>query len=232
MRHWLFLLQRLPHRPLLGLIAATVVVFLIQEVAGPAFSMTFGAIPQSIHQSWLQLSESGPSLAAIGRLLTLVTAVFLHGSIDHILFNLVFLWAFASLCSGLLGTWRVFYLFFLFGLCGNLAQTMLNQESQIPIIGASGAVLGFEGLYLGLALNWELRWPDVWPLARPIPPMQLGLFAVVGVIFDVVAVINRSGGGVAYGAHVGGFLCGLFVAFLITFLYRNKVDYEMGRRRF
>ena len=137
---------------------------------------------------------------------------------------MIFLWAFGSLCADLLGYTRVFLLFFLFGAVGNIVQTLLNPGSPIPVVGASGSILGFEGLYLGLAMVWDLKWPDVWPLAHAIPPMQLGLFAMIGVAFDVFSLMNHAQG-VAYGAHLGGFLTGLFIARMCTLLYPTHEQY-------
>ena len=73
-------------------------------------------------------------------------------------------------------------------------------------------------MYLGLALRWHLPDPHVWPLAHPIPPLQLGAFAVVGFFFDAYSLMNHNQG-VAYGAHIGGLLSGLALAAVITTFY-------------
>jgi membrane associated rhomboid family serine protease len=109
-----------------------------------------------------------------------------------------------------------------------MVQAWLNSDSPIPILGASGAVCGFEGVYLGLALRWQLPDPDVWPLAFPVPPLQLGAFAVLGFVGDMYFLANQ-GQGVAYGAHVGGFLSGLAIAAMITTVYPSLHDYERAR---
>ena len=99
-----------------------------------------------------------------------------------------------------------------------MTQVCLNQHSDIPIIGASGAVCGLEGVYLTLALRWPLRWPDVWPIAHPIPPLQLGLFAALGAALDIYSLTSGAER-IAYGAHVGGFLSGLVIATVITQIF-------------
>jgi membrane associated rhomboid family serine protease len=84
----------------------------------------------------------------------------------------------------------------------------------VPMLGASGALMGFQGAYLGLATRWTLPDPHVWPIARPIPPSRLALLAVIGVGFDYFAIMNQQDTGIAYGAHVGGFTTGLLLAAL------------------
>ena len=161
--------------------------------------------------AWTGLLAGQWSLTIVGVLSTLLTALFLHGDIEHLLYNMVFLWAFGSLTSGHLGKWWALGLFFVCGACGNMVQTCMNPNSPIPIIGASGAICGFEGIYLGLAMRWQLPWPDVWPLAHPIPPMQLVAFAVIGVLLDAYSLMNFEQR-IAYGAHLGGFLSGVAIA--------------------
>jgi membrane associated rhomboid family serine protease len=94
-----------------------------------------------------------------------------------------------------------------------------------PIIGASGAICGFEGIYFGLILRWQLPWPEVWPLAYAVPPIQLGAFAVLGFLMDTYFLANH-GKGIAYGAHAGGFVSGLLIAALITTIYPTLGSYE------
>jgi membrane associated rhomboid family serine protease len=100
----------------------------------------------------------------------------------------------------------------------------------VPTIGASGAICGFEGVYLGLALRWRLPWAEVWPLAHPVPPMQLGVFALVGFIGDM-ALLSDHSAHIAYGAHVGGFLSGLAIAAVLTTIYPTRVAFDRARQK-
>lgn len=208
------------HRTIVAIIGIAFGLFLLEDVTGWEFSAGFRAVPLDVQQAWSGLQAGNWSLANGRALITLITAVFLHGGVEHVLYNMVFLWAFASLTSQHLGQWWALLFFFITGACGNIAHVLLNAGSPIPLLGASGAVSGFEGVYLGLALRWSLPWPDVWPLAHAIPPSQLCIFAVVGFLFDVFGLMNGYPG-VAFGAHIGGFLSGLAIAALITTTHRT-----------
>jgi membrane associated rhomboid family serine protease len=218
------------HLSILFLIAVPVLVFAIEQKRATSFAENYGTIPSLISTAGGELLHGELKLAAIGQLSRLVTSLFVHGDFEHILFNMVFLWAFGYLTSQILGQWWALAVFFVCGICGNVLQVLLEADSPIPIIGASGAICGFEGIYLGLALRWQLPDPDVWPLARPVPPLQLGLFAVVGFIADMYFLANH-GEQIAYGAHIGGFLSGLAIAAILTTVYPTVASYERAGRR-
>ncbi len=217
------------HRTIIGIIALAALVFLAEQARHTTFAMSWGAVPLLIHHAFDAVRHGELSLVAFRNLARLVTAIFLHGGFEHILFNMVFLWTFGYLASEYLGEWWALGVFLLTGVCGNVAEVCLNPDSIIPTIGASGAVCGFEGLYLGLVLRWQMPWPDVWPLAHPIPPLQLGAFAVVGFIGDAYFLMNRAQH-IAYGAHVGGFLSGLVVALVVTLVWPTRTAFD--RRRY
>ncbi len=88
---------------------------------------------------------------------------------------------------------------------------------------------GLEGVYFGLALRWAMPWPDVFPLAHPIPPAQLVLYALVGIGFDIYSVATETAAGIAYGAHIGGFASGLLFALLLTSVYGSMESWNPKR---
>ena len=225
-----FWFQRFRHGPLLGLIVFMSLLFLLETLFPLPISGALSMIPADVTSAAQGMSTDGldsQTVLAFGRVLT---AGLVHGGPDHIVYNMAFLWMFGCLASQLLGRYWAFGLFFLFAIVGNLVQVMLDTSSPIPVLGASGGLLGFEGLYLGLAMTWDLRWPEVWPLARPIPPMQLATFAIFGVAYDVYSLMNHTQG-IAFGAHLGGFFCGLLVARLITMAYPSDVAFRTAQLR-
>ncbi|MBN8458387.1 MAG: rhomboid family intramembrane serine protease [Verrucomicrobia bacterium] len=147
---------------------------------------------------------------------TLVSNAFLHGDISHIAYNMLALWIFAALASDLLGQRWMLLLFFATAVGGSLCHALLNADSMVPCLGASGAVMGFEGAYLGLAVRFPLPEPQVWPMSRPIPPSHLAVLAAFGVLMDYVGLMDVDGSRIAYGAHIGGFTTGLFLTALLA----------------
>ena len=235
MKYWLILFYRkarlLPNQTIFAIVVLCALTLLVQGTLGLQEEMTkiFGTIPVLVVDAWNQLGSG--SLFGSGRLLTVVSALFMHGGAGHFANNMLFFWAFGSLAVQHLGRWNAVALFLFCGICGNIMQILLNPASTIPIIGASGSVSGLEGIYLGLAIFWRLPWPDVPPLARPIHPLQLCAFALLGAIIDLVSVMGPSQG-VAFGAHLGGFVSGLVVARLVTWIYASREDFAVsGWRR-
>ena len=215
--------------PIAVLIAVAAVAFVVRPTdQGIGVTVAeYGVVPHDVQQAWTKLAEGQVDSSVTKPLWRLVTALFVHGSFEHILYNMVFLWTFGSLVARHLGPVVAVAGFALCGVVGNLVQVWLNPDSTTPIVGASGAICGFEAVYLGLALRWHLPDPDVWPLAHPIPPLQLGLFAVVGFLFDAYSLMNHDRG-VAYGAHMGGFMAGLAVAGILTTIYPTRAAWRRG----
>jgi membrane associated rhomboid family serine protease len=214
------------HATIIAFILVAAGVFTVEQGSRSDFAESAGAIPASIAAATRELAAGNASLAAGRQLSRLFTAIFLHGGPEHLVFNMVFLWTFGYLVSQILGQWWALLILIVSGIAGNILQVFLNLDSLVPIIGASGAVCGLGGTYLGLALRWQLPWPDVWPLAHPIPPLQLGAFAVLGFIGDLYFLTSGDQQPIAYGAHVGGFLCGLAMAIVITSIYPTRARFH------
>ncbi|BCX49030.1 hypothetical protein HAHE_29380 [Haloferula helveola] len=199
--------------PLLVLIVLMFLIFFVQSLPGSVFWVDrFMAIPGEVVQSWDDIRSGVGRPDDWWELGTLLSCVFLHADIQHVGMNMLFMWIFAALFVELLG-WRWMLLVFLTtGIAGSLTHVILNREDFIPMLGASGAVMGFEGAYLGLATRFRLPDPHVWPMARPIPPARLALLALIGVGIDYFSLFSGQQEGIAYGAHIGGFTMGLLIA--------------------
>src|SRR5918997_63230 len=190
------------------LIAINIAVFFYQISLGsqPAiqdFINQYGVIPQEIiaRQDWF----------------TLLTSMFLHGGWAHLIGNMLFLWVFGDNVEDAFGHlgYLVFYL--LTGLAASAAHILLNPGSEIPSVGASGAISGVLGAYLiffgGNAIRVLIGW-----FVTIVPAwMMIGLWAVQQFIatYGAIAVTEQTTGGVAYAAHAGGFLAGLILAVLL-----------------
>jgi membrane associated rhomboid family serine protease len=161
-------------------------------------------------------------IAMIAPELTLITSMFMHGGFMHLIGNMLYLWIFADNIEDELGPVKFICFYLLSGIAAALTQVFLNTQSTIPMIGASGAIGGVLGAYI---VNH--------PKAKVIVLIPLGFFSqivkipalyVLGFWF-ILQFINSSlssseGGGVAYGAHIGGFIFG--VVAILFFNKKNK----------
>lgn len=197
------------------MIAFLTAVLLIQHVAGPLFTYRFSAVPDQIVSAWAAIRSGDPGGHALEEMFTLFSCTLLHGDIGHLAGNMIFLWIFAAISTELLGARWVLPVFVFTGICGSICHVALNSDSPIPCLGASGAVMGFEGLYLGMAVRWRLPDPHIWPIARPVLPSQLALIGILGLILDFNDYL-AGGIGVAYAAHLGGFIGGLFLGSFVV----------------
>ena len=197
------------------LIAAISFIFLLQVLLGESFYGKYMAVPAEVVAEWQNLREGNFQDVAWIEIFTLFSAALLHDSPEHLIGNMIFLWIFAALAVELLGSRVMLFTFFFTAITGSMVHIALNPDSYIPMLGASGAVMGFEGLYLAIAVRWHLPDPHVWPMARPIPPSRLAMVGIVGLIFDLMGYTSGETG-IAYGAHFGGFIGGLFLgSFLV-----------------
>ena len=164
---------------------------------------------------------------------TLITSMFMHGGLAHIAGNMLYLWIFGDNLENVMGHKRYLLFYLLCGILAGLSHVVsaafLNKSTLVPSLGASGAISGVLGGYILLFPGRRVR---VWFLFAII---SLPAFLVVGVWF-VFQLINGMGmlggneaaGGVAYAAHIGGFLAGL----LLVKLFRQKVVVPEKRRSF
>jgi membrane associated rhomboid family serine protease len=202
--------------PLLGLVALIFGIY-VYQVTGPAgWDLPFMAAPPvQVIGAWQHLREGTYSMEELQAFGTLVSYAFLHGSPEHVIGNMLAMWIFAALVAELLGHRWVFGIFFVTAVVAAISQVALNPESVNRGLGASGAVMGFEGFYLAMAVRWHLPAPHIWPMSRPISPVQLAMAGVIGIYFDFTAIMSKSQDNIAYGAHLGGFVGGLVLAALL-----------------
>jgi membrane associated rhomboid family serine protease len=201
--------------PLLGLIALIFGIYVFQETGTPGWDLPFMAVPARVVEAWQHLREGAAGMEDLKAFGTLVSCAFLHGSPEHVIYNMLAMWIFAALIAELIGHRWVFAIFILTAFAASIFHSVLNPQSPNPSLGASGAVMGFEGFYLGMAMRWHLPTPHIWPMSRPISPLQLAMAGVVGIYLDFTAIMSKSQEHIAYGAHLGGFAGGLVLASLL-----------------
>jgi membrane associated rhomboid family serine protease len=222
----------------LAFIAINVLVFLfLQGGGGPEgadFTYGYSAVPYEITngvdlvedeavtidgESVSIPQEPGPSPIW----LTLFTSIFMHADWLHLGGNMLFLWIFGDNVEHRIGhgLYLVFYL--VAGIIASFSQILINTDSVIPTLGASGAIAGVLGAYLVMfptnrVLVLIIRFP-VWVPAVVV----IGIWAVIQFIsgFGALGVTEEAGGGVAYMAHIGGFVAGVLAGIVFRMLFNE-----------
>jgi membrane associated rhomboid family serine protease len=188
------------------LIAINVAVFLLELNAGDAFITEWAFVPARFN--------AGPAANAF----TVLSAMFMHGGWMHLGGNMLYLWIFGDNVEDRLGPVRFAIFYLLAGLAATFAQFMVNPASSIPNVGASGAIAGVLGAYL---LMFPKARVDVL-LGRQVVAMPafivLGFWVVLQMVSGVGSIADTAQteqGGVAYMAHVGGFIAGVLLTFIM-----------------
>tara|TARA_Y100001970_G_scaffold234050_1_gene292142 strand:+ start:2579 stop:3316 length:738 start_codon:yes stop_codon:yes gene_type:complete len=189
------------------------------------FTYSYGLIP-SVLMGIDQLPNEINRISPIG---TIFTSMFMHGGWMHLIGNMLYLWIFADNIEDDLGTLNFVIFYFVSGVGAAMSQVLVDINSQIPMIGASGAIGGVLGAYL---INY--------PNARVLVLIPFGFFSqlikiralyVLGFWF-ILQFFNSffsssSGGGVAYAAHIGGFVSGVIL--ILFFNKKDKNNYKKTR---
>lgn len=200
-------------RPLVTvfLIAACVVVYLLQFSLGePEFLQViyvFGSIPALLFTD----ARLPPELALVPPELTLVSSMFLHGSWMHLIGNMLYLWIFGDNVEDAMGHLRYCAFYLICGVAAAIVHALSDPVSQIPVVGASGAISGVLGAYL--ILYPHARILVLLPMGPFSRLVRLPAFFVLGFWF-VFQLLNSllagaQQGGVAWFAHTGGFVAGM-----------------------
>jgi membrane associated rhomboid family serine protease len=224
--------EKVPGRGLgfvtIGLIVVNALVFVLLQLPDTDESFTYGyaAIPREITTgedlTEPQLVETPDGPIDVPQapgpdpiVLTLLTSMFMHGGWLHLIGNMVFLWVFGDNVEHAIsrGLYILFYL--IAGIGGTFAQILTDADSVIPSLGASGAISGVLGAYLVLFPRNRVRvligrYPTVVPAI-----VAIGMWAILQFIngFGALVVSQETTGGVAYMAHIGGFVIGLLAGF-------------------
>jgi len=183
------------------IIVVNVLVFLLELMRGDAFVMQWSAIPAQI--------------ASGHHWITILTAMFMHGSWSHIIGNMIFLWAFGPEIEDAMGRGRYLLFYLAGGLLAMLAQILANPHSTVPNLGASGAIAAVMGGFIVTYPRDRIKavlFIFVFVRITLIPAALLIGFWFLTQLVHAGAVAQVQTGGVAYLAHVGGFVFGAVTA--------------------
>jgi membrane associated rhomboid family serine protease len=207
-----------------ALIAANVLVWLIELAVGDRFVNGYSTVPFEItHNTDLvgtrTVTAGGQSIpiqlyeGPTPIYLTLLFSMFMHASWLHIGGNMLYLWIFGDNIEDRIGHARFLVFYLICGLAASAAHIMFATDSVIPSLGASGAIAGVLGAYLVLFPKRGVRVLMGRQIVTMPAFMVLGLWILLQV-FSQISVVDGQGAGVAYMAHIGGFVAGLVLIFL------------------
>ncbi len=220
-----------------ALIALNLAIFFLLQGAGSDGAFTYGwsAVPYEITSGedleypvstliggrQVQIPQApGPPVIY----LTILTAMFMHGGFVHLFGNMLYLWIFGDNVENRFG-WKVFLGFYLIsGIAATFAQILLDPDSVIPSLGASGAISGVLGAYMvlfprnrvyALFFFWVITIPALVAIG-----LWIGFQLLSG--WGSLTAGGQIGGGVAYGAHIGGFVAGLVMAMGLRMIIKEE----------
>lgn len=212
----------------LALLAANVWAFLFELSLGPGVDRLifyFGIIPGRY------TTPHGPAGTTLeGFLLPLFASMFLHGGWLHLASNMLFLFVFGRSIEDRFGHLKFLLIYFMGGLGGALVHILLNAGSRVPTIGASGAIAGILGAYFVCFPRARITtlipvFFFLWTVDLPAL-LLLGYWFLIQFFagFQALAIQSATGGGVAWWAHVGGFVVGLGLAMILRPRRRRTIE--------
>ncbi len=196
-----------------ALIAINALVFLLELGGGDAFIMRWSFVPVRF--------LANPA----GAFLTLFTAMFMHGGWMHLGGNMLYLWIFGDNVEDRFGHIKFILFYLLCGLAATFAQLLFNLNSNVPNLGASGAIAGVLGAYILLFPQGRVRVLSGFRIIQLPALLVIGFWIVLQLFSGIGSIAsNVQSGGVAYMAHIGGFAAGL----LMTFFLRGRQNLPYG----
>jgi membrane associated rhomboid family serine protease len=198
----------------IALIVTNVLVFLFELSLGRGveeFTLYYGLVPAAF--SWVAV----------------FTSMFLHGGLFHVAGNMLYLWIFGDNVEDRMGHGRFLVFYLLCGIAAALAQTIAAPDSVVPMVGASGAIAGVMGAYF--VLYPKSRIVTLIPLffffqIIEVPAIFfLGIWFLMQFLSGVGSIVTAAQGGVAFWAHVAGFLAGLSGVIVFRRPERERVEW-------
>lgn len=189
------------------LIVANVVIFFWSLGNFEAIILAFGFVPALF-----------PSTHAF---ITLLTSMFLHGGFDHIFGNMWYLWIFGDNVEDFFGKLRFVLIYLVSGIVASFFQYAVDPASNVPSIGASGAISGILGAYFVLFPKSGVLTSVGYSLITIPSWFVIGLWFAMQLFFGAASLFGQSGSNIAFFAHVGGFVAGVAIAYIAKKSKRN-----------
>jgi membrane associated rhomboid family serine protease len=194
-----------------GLIALNVLAFLVElsqpsDAALQSFIRAWGVVPREY-----SVARDLPPTIPLPFWSTLLTSMFLHGGWMHLGGNMLYLWIFGDNLEKLMGALRFAIFYLVCGLAASFAHIVFGPGSSVPAVGASGAISGVLGGYILLFPHNRIRVLTRGGIAQMPAVLVLGLWILIQFVNGMgsIAATSETAGGVAYLAHIGGFVAGL-----------------------
>lgn len=219
-----------------AIIAVTVLVWFVELAQGKhleSFLQAYAVVPGQLSEALYFLSR-GEGVSP--ELLTPFSSMFLHGGWMHLIGNMWFLFIFGDNVEGRMGHVRYLLFYLASGLAATAAQWVLTSNSDIPLVGASGAIAGVLGAYMVMfpyaKVLTLLTLGFFVTTARVAAPWFLGLWFVVQAFSGLLSVGMGQVGGVAWWAHIGGFVVGFLAGWFFRGGGRNGRYWDYNYDRF
>ena len=194
-----------------GLIALNVLAFFVElsqpsNAALQSFIQAWGVVPREY-----SAARDLPPTIPLPFWSTLLTSMFLHGGWMHLGGNMLYLWIFGDNLEKVMGALRFAIFYLACGLAASFAHIVFGPGSSVPAVGASGAISGVLGGYILLFPHNRIRVLSRGGIAQVPAVLVLGLWILIQFVNGIgsIAATSETGGGVAYLAHIGGFVAGL-----------------------
>jgi len=186
-----------------GLIALNVIFFFVEMSGGEPFIRQWSVVPRRLVEN--------PS----GDFVTIFTSMFMHGGWMHLIGNMLYLWIFGDNVEDRLGSAKFLAFYLICGIAATLAQVAFSANSSVPNLGASGAIAGVLGAYLVMFPRGQVRVLMGQSVVNMPAILVLGLWILLQFVNGIGSIAHTAEtGGVAYMAHIGGFVAGLIMAYL------------------
>ena len=193
-----------------ALIALNLLIFFLELTGGEAFILSWSFIPGRF--------LSNPA----GEFITIFSAMFMHAGWIHLLGNMLYLWIFGDNVEDRVGHFKFLLFYLVCGIAATFAQFILSASSNIPNLGASGAIAGVLGAYLLLFPRGKVMML-FFRIITPVPAwVALGFWIILQLISGAGSLATAGQtGGVAYMAHIGGFITGM----ILILPFRTRIHY-------